>query len=121
MRGDRQEAEWLASTVQAIRSLLELPEGWDSYRAARAHEGSVTNALKLIRVLAEHPGIGKPVVTATPNGDVGLCWDVGEWSMDASIDPTGLISYCFLDETNRARDRDTRTRDIGELVELMRG
>ncbi len=110
---------WLPSAIAELERLRELPPNWDSYGAQRVDRDSVLRATELLQCLARFIGTEAPTVTATPSGDAAFCWDAGAWSLDASVDPSGLISYVFLNEQDHSQDRDGRTRDAGTLAALL--
>lgn len=112
-------ADWLSDVRSEIQQLLDLQENWDSYGAYRVDRESVQQALSVAAGLSWFVGIDQPTVTATPEGHVGFCWDSGHWSLDASIDSSGLISFVFLDREEPDRDRENRTRYVERLVEFL--
>lgn len=112
-------APWLNDVLNAIDRLLTLRANWDSYGANAVNDESITWARELARFLSGLVSVDRPSVTATPDGDVAFCWDTGDWSLDASVDRTGLISYAFLDERDPSKEREGRTRNVGDLVELV--
>ncbi len=111
-------ADWWVDARNAIRDLLTLPSNWDSYGASSVAPDSVGEALGGVEYLSCVAGVTLPTVTATGEGHVGLCWDVGRWSLDASIAPSGLIRYVFLDERDATRNQEGHTRDYSKLAEL---
>lgn len=111
-------ADWLAEALDAIERLLTLGKNWDSYGANAVDQESVRRASELAQRLAWVENVEAPSITATPDGDVGFCWDTGEWSLDASVDPTGLISYVLLDEGDPSQEQEGRTRNVNDLAEL---
>jgi hypothetical protein len=117
-RGDS-PAPWLDDALQAINSLAGLGGNWDSYGASAIDSESVVSARRLAEFLAGIVSVKPPVVTATPEGDVAFCWDTGNWSLDASVDRTGLISYAFIDERDPGKEYEGRTRDLNDLVEIV--
>lgn len=110
---------WLDATRSEIDALSVLPENWDSYGAHAVGSSAIDHARGLMATLARVVGVNAPTVTATPEGDVGLCWDVGRWSLDASVDPSGLVTYVFLDEESDGNDQEGRTRDPAKLASLL--
>lgn len=117
-RGDN-PAPWLDDALEAISSLAGLGGNWDSYGANAVDAGSVACARQVAEFLAGCVSVRPPVVTATPDGDVAFCWDTGNWSLDASVDRTGLISYAFIDERDAGKEYEGRTRDLSDLVGLI--
>lgn len=112
-------APWLDGALDAIDRVATLGKNWDSYDANAVDYESVACARKLTQCLADFVNVGAPVVTAAPQGEVAFCWDTGDWSLDASVDRTGLISYVFLDERDASQEREGRTRDVHDLVALI--
>jgi len=114
-------ADWWSGVREKIEGLLSLNENWDSYGAKPVEPTAVHQALKVALDLSQIVGVDAPTVTATGDGHVGFCWDSGTWSVDASIDPSGLINYVLLDERLPGKERETRTRDLAELAVLVSG
>ena len=112
-------ALWLQEVQKEIEALIGLEHNWDSYGASPVQGEAIAHAIALVRELSLYVNVKAPTVTATPDGCVGLCWDTGDWSLDASIDHTGLIGYVFLDEQDPSQEREGRTRSLGELVALL--
>ena len=81
-------AEWLMDALSSLERLRSLGKNWDSYGAAPVNPKSVGCGVVFARHIADFVPVLAPVVTATPEGDVGFCWDTGDWSLDLSIDPS---------------------------------
>ncbi len=112
-------ASWLAEALKVVARLLTLEPNWDSYGADVVSHDSARHAEKTLRELARIENVPSPTVTATPDGEVGFCWDAGGWSLDAWVEPAGRIVYVFIDETDHANDRDTWTDHWQDLVPLL--
>ena len=111
--------DWLSDVLSQIEGLRNLPPNWDSYGAVPVDPRSISAAREVIARLARYVNVGKPAVGATPDGDVGFSWDVGDWSIDADIAPSGRISYVYLDERDHVNDEDTWTNDPCDLLHLL--
>ncbi len=112
-------ASWLGDTLHTLKHLRSLEPNWDSYGANPICDASCRHAEVVLNKLAHIVGVPKPLVSATPNGHVGFCWDEGTWSLDAWIEGTGRITYTYLDETNSASDREAQTDTYQDLVSLL--
>lgn len=112
-------ASWLSDALKAIRSLRALEQNWDSYGARAVDDDSIEKSKTLASSLSKIENVAAPTVTATPAGHVALCWDSGDWSLDAEVYPSGLVEYVYLDRRNSAADKEARTRDYGELAMLL--
>ncbi len=112
-------AAWLMQIREQIGQLARVAPDWDSYGAAAVDPEAIQSALDIADALAAHSSIAPPVVTATPHGHVGLCWDTGDRSIDASIDPDGAIEMVVIHRSRRGRDREVRTSDVGDLVSVL--
>lgn len=113
-------ADWLEETKQQLLGLATLPDNWDSYGAQPVSHDAILRTSEIVAHLALLFGLDAPAITATPEGDVGLCWDHGDWSLEASIDSTGLINYVFL-RAQPVEEHEARTRDIRELASRLVG
>ena len=112
-------ASWLSDALKAIRSLRALEQNWDSYGARTVNDNSIERGKTLVSSLSRIENVAAPVVTATPAGHVGFCWDSGDWSLDAEVYPSGLVEYVYLDRRDSAADKEARTRDYEELAMLL--
>jgi len=111
--------DWLKDTIASIRELRNLRPNWDSYGARSVDRSAVDMAERMVSELARWVGIPGPCVTATGEGWVGLCWDIGSYSLDASVDGSGNVSYVFLDEKDHRNDHEDRTSDLTPLVAYL--
>lgn len=58
-------------------SFAELEEGWDSYNAKAPAQGAIHFAIAWLATLHEaHPEIPPPHVSPTPDGGIGVEWDL---------------------------------------------
>jgi len=112
-------ADWHGDVDQAILRLLRRGENWDSHGAAPIDADAVANAREIARTLALIDGVPQPTVGGTPDGEVGLAWDVGEWSLDLTVDGSGLLHYVYLDEADSTRDVERRTRNSTEIANYL--
>lgn len=113
--------DWWKQTRQEIEQLRDLEENWDSYDAYPIHAVSINFALWSMEYLAGFVGVTQPTIGATPAGQVGLSWDVGDWSLDATIREDGSIQYVYLNESDHSCDVEKTTSNVGELVEFLTG
>lgn len=116
---DLSPAPWLNAALAKLEGLRALPANWDSYDALPVGLESIAWAKEILAQLATYAGVDAPTVTATPDGHVGLCWDMGRWSLDASIDSAGVIGFVFLDEDASDENREARTCDPRDLVPFL--
>ena len=112
-------AAWLGDTLITVKRLRLLEPNWDSYGANPISDDSCCHAEFVLMKLANIANVPKPLVSATPDGDVGFCWDEGFWSLDAWIESTGQITYTYLDETNTANNREEQTDTWQALVPFL--
>lgn len=110
--------EWLLPVARKLERLLSLKDNWDSYGARAVDPDAVDTARDLVQYLSRTVGVDEPSVTATPDGEVGFCWDAEDWSLDASIDRHATITYVFLHEQDPSQNREQRTRSFPELAAL---
>ncbi len=105
--------------MQSIKGLSELEPNWDSYGAVTVDNRSIVVAVEVIYAIASSIKAHEPTIAATPDGNVGLCWDLGNVSLDVTILPSGLMEYVFLDEVDSTRDYESRTRLPGDLSAML--
>ena len=111
--------EWWKQTRQEIENLRDLEKNWDSYDAYPIHPFSIIVALRSMKYLSGFVGVTQPTVGATPAGQVGLSWDAGDWSLDATIREDGTIHYVYLYESDHSRDVENSTRYVDELLAFL--
>lgn len=112
-------AAWLGDTLLTLNRLRSLEPNWDSYGAKPISDASCNHAKSVLKNLAHVVSVPKPLVSATPDGHVGFCWDEGTWSLDAWIESTGRIMYTYLDETDSANDCEAQTDTWQDLLSLL--
>ena len=110
---------WLDQALSIVTDLLALEPNWSSYGSEVVKYESVRHAVDVLFWLAHIENVEAPTVTATPDGEVGFCWDAGDWSLDAWVETAGRINYVFIDETNHDNDRDTWTDNWQDLLPLL--
>ena len=113
--------DWWKQTRQEIEDLRDLEENWDSYDAHPIHTVSIILALGAMKYLAGIVGVTQPAVGATPSGQVGLSWDEGDRSLDATIREDGVIRYVYIHESDHSRDFENSTTNVDELVAFLTG
>lgn len=61
-------------------------------------------------------GVDEPAVGATPDGEAGLSWDGGPWSLDVDVTRDGRYEYVFLDDRDSTLSIEASTRDKDDLL-----
>ncbi|MBW3598760.1 MAG: hypothetical protein KY475_15980 [Planctomycetes bacterium] len=112
-------APWLGACLGKAESLAGVGANWDSYGAAPIERQSIEHAKQLLMELARNAAIEAPAITATPSGNVGLCWDDGQRSLDVEVHPDGVLRFAYVDEQAPQRDHDGETRDGRRLSKLL--
>ena len=112
----RDPPPWLKITLSKLEALGTLQENWDSYGAAPVERNSIREAQKLLMHLAMYVGVDEPAVGATPDGEAGLSWDGGPWSLDVDVTREGRYEYVFLDDRDSALSIEASTRDKDDLL-----
>lgn len=117
----RQPADWLAERLEAIESLLQLDDDWDSYGARRIDARSVRAAQDLVRWLAMTVGVERPAVAASPDGFVGVSW---EWAnhaknLDVEVLPQGGLAFCYLDDIDGTNSCEGTTGNWPLVAQLL--
>lgn len=109
-------ATCLGEVDRSIQRLALLQEDWDSYGGAVIAPEAIANARRLVQELARIDGVPAPAVGGTPDGEVGLAWDVGDWSLDLKIEGSGVLHYVYLDEGDSSMDVERSTKNIGVIA-----
>ena len=110
---------WLADALQRISDLAQLKPNWDSYGALRVSDEAIQHAMSAVKDLSKVVGVPVPTIGASPDGEVGFCWDAGKWSLDLTIDAEGILTYVYLDEKDPMNNREERTRSVQSLWALL--
>ena len=85
---------WLLPTLSALAAILQLPEGWNSYRASRISPDAVGAALRVLSKVmqAQTPA---PAVVPLSDGGVQFEWHRHGIDLELAIDAAGNLSgYC---------------------------
>lgn len=110
---------WLSEVLERIDQLADLPANWDSYGAAMVDGGSMDYAAELIRNIAFVDTVGAPIVTASPDGNVVLCWDNGERSLDLEVLADGEVGYAYMNHSDSSKDEEGKTRRGHDILRLL--
>lgn len=110
---------WLQETITKLKNLATLQENWDSYGGLPVDRRSIDNAILLITNLASVENVSEPAIGATPDGEAGLSWDGGHWSLDADILPDGRIDYVYTDDRDPSCDVEETTSNPYDLLSLL--
>lgn len=113
--------KWLRDTITKLQNLATLQENWDSYGASPVNADSIFRAQELVCYLAMFVGVDEPAVGATPDGEAGLSWDGGPWSLDVDIAPDGRIDYVYIDDRDSSQDVEMSTRRPHDLLMYLTG
>ncbi len=112
-RGD--PPPWLHAAVEALGTILDLPENWDSYGAACVDPEAVRHTVYLLSEImrAETP---LPSVVPTNTGGIQLEWHVNGVDLEIEIVSRYRVAAWFRDlRTEQEWEEDVVT-DLGRLV-----
>lgn len=112
-------ADWLNGVKDQIQKLDRLQPNWDSYGAAPISAKSIRQALRVAGEVSRYDSIEAPDISATPDGFVAFGWDIGDWSLDADIEPDGQIVYAFLNRCEEDRDHEGVFSRWPQLAEVL--
>jgi hypothetical protein len=100
-----EEPAWLRPTLDRLGELLQLPEGWNSYRARRVEPGSAAVALNLLgeTMLPTTPA---PSIVPTPSGGIQLEWHIHGIDLEVGITPSGGVTAAYEDEVDGSEWED---------------
>ncbi|MGH8902785.1 MAG: hypothetical protein ACRDYA_14190 [Egibacteraceae bacterium] len=104
-RSQRQSAAWLEDVIDAMKRVLALPDGWNSYGSARIKLPAVHNALKVL-VVSGFDGPA-PTVVPTVRGGVQLEWETEDLGVEVEFDPDGTITTLVEDEQGTREESST--------------
>ena len=107
---------WLPEVVRKMTTLLKLPEGWDSYDAARIDRGCVAYALNEILGKCMQATTPIPSVVPLKNGGVMLEWHCRQMDIEVRIEKGEKVHMSFYD------DKENREFELdldGNVLPLM--
>ena len=109
-------ADWLREATVTLTHLRQLKTNWDSYGAAPVDDVAIRYACQFLHRVALVQGIEPPYITATPNGQVGLCWNDEQRSMELEVDGSGRFSYYYESGDS---EEESKTVDAAVVIELL--
>ena len=80
---------------------------------------SIAFAKQVLSALSRVDTVEAPTVTASPQGNVALCWDDGIRSLDIEMLPAGIVAFSYMNENDPQMDCEGATRDINHLIVLL--
>jgi hypothetical protein len=109
---------WLASVQQALIELLDLREGWNSYRAHPIAREAVVEAARLLASTMQ-TDTPPPSVIPTPPGGVQLEWHLRGMDVEVEIAPQGQVRLVYEDEVTGTRSNEAVTDGRAPLRVLL--
>jgi hypothetical protein len=111
---------WYAETVRELRSLLELPENWNSYNARRIRPVIVDAAINLLPSVAR-VGLPKPIVIPTVGGSVQLEWHTRGIDLELRFLDPSKLHVSFEDDLERHEEweKDVNASNVQEISEVF--
>jgi hypothetical protein len=109
---------WISPLVEQLEAILGLPEGWNSYGAARI-DGKT--AVRAVRLLLKVAGLTTPApsVVPTPSGGVQLEWHERDIDLEVELTPQGQVSMHYADDlTGEDWDEDI-THNLSPLARVL--
>jgi hypothetical protein len=112
-------AQWEQPVLDAIRSLLVLPPGWNSYGAKPVPLPTAVAALNFLSANMRE-GVPVPSVVPTSRGTLQLEWHARGVDLEVEVRSEADISVSFEDQiTGAAWDREIST-DFRPLAQVMK-
>ncbi len=96
---------WFPEAASRLNEIVELPENWNSYGAAKIRKEAASNAMRLIR----WPMIVKvafPAIVPVPTGNIQLEWHESGIDLEIEVTPDGFFSISCEDATGRTEAHD---------------
>jgi hypothetical protein len=106
---------WMQETDEAWGRLLELHEGWNSYRAHAISRDAIIKASEILNavMLMNTPA---PSVLPTPPGGVQLEWHERGIDLEVEVTPRLQVLMVFEDEETETSDE----RDVTAALHVLR-
>lgn len=111
---------WFYETVNALNSLLDLSENWDSYGAYTVNEDAAIATIKLLAfVMEEYTPL--PTFVPTPLGNIQLEWHSFGIDLEVEINPSGKFLIYFEDEFEKIEpyENDLNYHSVDDLQKLF--
>ncbi len=111
---------WFLATAEALRKIMALPDGWDSYGARRVESEVLNVALELLLLVAQRT-LPAPTVVPTVRGGVQLEWHAPPMDLEIEVLPPSTIGVLAVDH-ERGTEEEFRVPVGGSprLVALIR-
>jgi hypothetical protein len=97
--GNGAACPWLATALDQLAAIRQLPPGWDSHGADAPIKDIVDTAERLLkRLCQESPGWSPPHVHPTRSGGVQFEWELSGRYFEIEVDADGT-QFFFQDES----------------------
>lgn len=83
---------WSSAVLSEVVGLMELPEGWNSYRARRVDFNAVKHAVDLLfNVVGRRTP--RPSIVPTARGGVQIEWHGNDHDIEIEVAPNGAVGF----------------------------
>jgi hypothetical protein len=108
------EPVWLPPTLDRLRHVLELPQGWDSYGGDPV---SLSTAYYALRFLASvtTPDTPPPSIVPGVAGELQIEWHVNGMDIEVGVDPTGRLAGFFEDARTAQEWEEVPMTDLAPI------
>jgi hypothetical protein len=109
------QSEWYSEVVSRLNQLMNLPKGWDGYRAGPASLANVLFAVELLQRICS-PSAPVPSVVPGQHGDVQLEWHLHAGDIELHVRaPYDVYAWRLTAETGEDGEELDLTNDFTEV------
>jgi hypothetical protein len=99
----------MATVIEQLELMRDLPENWDGYSAAPPRPGPIDAAIAFVRHCTTRLALPAPYVAPTRAGGVLLEWEQGPHQLEVEFDDADRGSFVYL-------NRETGEQATGTLA-----
>ncbi len=110
---------WEAEVANRLSQLLQLPSGWDGYRAAPIRPGACDYAISVLARLMAAGGLPTPSIVPLAYGAVQIEWHRRGWNIEVEVERPNMISVFARSLTSNKEYSFTITTDLSPLIGIV--
>jgi hypothetical protein len=85
----------MATVIERLEAMRNLPERWDGYGAAPPRPGPIDAAIGFLRQCRDRTALPDPSVTPTRSGGVLLDWEQGSHQLEIEFSDSDHGSFVY--------------------------
>jgi len=89
-------ADWYLDSLDTVRRLANMGEGWDGYGSPSIPVKTATKASYILSLISDYK-VKSPHIAPVPGGGIQLEWDYENRALEIEIHPSGEINFLVAD------------------------